>query len=80
MQKQTPVALTLQKLLTLGIAQASFVALTYSQILKFITFTLEVKRRLWSASHPETVLQRSLSGDKRLAEKLTVCVFLLIEL
>ena len=30
-----------------------------SCILKFITFTLEVKRRLWSASHPETVLQRS---------------------
>ena len=24
-------------------------------ILKFITFTLELKRRLWSASHPETV-------------------------
>ena len=31
-----------------------------SCILKFITFTLEVKRRLWSASHPETVVQRSL--------------------
>ena len=30
-----------------------------SCILKFITFTLEVKRRLWSASHPETVLQWS---------------------
>ena len=39
--------------------KASFIALTYSQILKFITLTLEVKRRLWSASHPETVLQRS---------------------
>ena len=29
-----------------------------SYILKFITFTLEVKRRLWSALHPEAVLQR----------------------
>ena len=32
-------------------------------ILKFITFTLEVKRRLWSASHPETVVQRSLGSS-----------------
>ena len=30
-----------------------------SCILKFITFTLEIKRHLWSASHPETVLRRS---------------------
>ena len=42
-----------------SVVKASFIALTYSQILKFITFTFEVKRRLWSASHPEIVLQRS---------------------
>ena len=47
--------------------KASFIALTYSQILKFITFTLEVKRRLWSASHPETVWQRSPIGKEVLS-------------
>ena len=45
-----------------SVVKASFIALTYSQILKFITFTLEVKCRLWSASHPETVWQRSLTA------------------
>ena len=46
-------------------------SLSMSCVLKFITFTLEVKRSLWSASHSQTVLQRSYfvvafdSGEKK---------------